>query len=167
MCGHPKGFSTKIGYFGGGTGVQALVSSLAKVGIVTTASFMPSIGVPATVTKGGYGLLATSWGPDWAAPYSFLDPLLDSRAITATGNSNLGLVRDDSVQGFVDAALEASTAATRDYNWQRLESYSLTQAYLVPLTIGRSEILRSSRLTNVYVSDSLTQFSIASMGVKP
>ncbi len=167
-CGHPKGFTTKLGYLAGSSnGAQALAESLAKVGIIVTPAVLLDIGVPAKVTSGGYGLLVTNWGPDWDSPYSFLDPLVDSRAITATGNTNLGLVRNPIVDTDIDAALEASNPAAREANWQDLESYLLTQAYLVPLTVGRAEILRSSRLTNVYVSESLTQYNVASLGVVP
>ncbi len=167
-CGHPRGFTTKIGYLAGSSGgVDALAASLAKVGIVATPSVLFDIGVPASVVRGGYGLLVTNWGPDWPSPYSYFDPLVASSTITATGNSNLGLVRDRVVDGDITAALEASTPAARQASWQELESYLLEQSYLVPLTVGRAEILRSARLTNVYVSDWLTQYDMASLGLVP
>jgi peptide/nickel transport system substrate-binding protein len=167
-CGHPRGFTTKLGYFeASSSGAQALSDSLAAVGIKATPAAPDDIGSPATLNREGYGLLVTNWGPDWPAPYAFFEPLVASRAITQSGNSNVGQVRDATVDGYIDAGLNAQSQTARDAAWLELESYLLKQAYIVPLTISRTEVLRSSRLSNVYVNQYLTQYDIASLGVVP
>jgi peptide/nickel transport system substrate-binding protein len=168
LCGHPKGFTTKLGYFEStGGGAQALSDSLAEVGIIATPSALTDIGTPETLNRQHYGLLVTNWGPDWPAPYAFFEPLVGSRAITAHGNSNLGQIRDSNVDDDIAAGLDATTPQARATAWLGLESYLLKQAFIVPLTVSRTAVLRSSRLTNVYVSQYLTQYNLASLGVVP
>jgi peptide/nickel transport system substrate-binding protein len=167
-CGHPKGFTTKLGYFeASGSGAQALSDSLAQVGIKATPSAPADIGSPAALNHSGYGLIVTNWGPDWPAPYAFFEPLVASQAITSSGNSNVGQIRNPTVDGFIDAGLNAQSPTAREAAWLGLESYLLKQAYIVPLTVSRTRVQRSSRLSNVYVNQYLTQYDLASLGVKP
>jgi peptide/nickel transport system substrate-binding protein len=163
-CGRPAGFTTKIAYFSvfSNAGVEAIVASLARVGITAT-----PVATLAPDPADGFGLVLDAAGPDWPSAYGFFAPLVDDRDTRAQDGTDLGATRDRDVQADLDAGLTASTEKARRAAWLRLDRTVQERGYLIPLIVDRYATVHSSRLTNVYISEYLGDLDVTGLGVAP
>ncbi|GAA1237677.1 ABC transporter substrate-binding protein [Kitasatospora nipponensis] len=159
-CGQPNGFKTTIiarseraTEIAAATAIQ---NSLAKVGITLDIQQFPQgkyfsdyAGVPDYINKNNVGMMMMQWGADWPTGYGFLQQIVDSRAIKASGNSNLAQLSDPAIDKLIDdAAINPDTAA-REKDYAQIDAQTMADAAYVPLTDFKVFLYRSSSATNL------------------
>ena len=96
----------------------AIINSLKKVGINATLKQYPAgkyftdyAGVPKFTEKQNIGLMMMQWGADWPSGYGFLQQILNSKAISQSGNTALSQYTNKKVDGLLAQAIaEPDTA---------------------------------------------------------
>ena len=107
-CGQPNGFTVGATYRSDrrprSAAIQALQASLARVGIKLQLHGYPSgsyystfAGAPNYVHQHNLGILLGGWSPDWPDGYGMMDELVAGNTIVATGNTNIGELKDPKV----------------------------------------------------------------------
>jgi len=175
-CGQPNGFSTTMATFSklrGPAVATAMQQSLSRVGIKvnidprsSSTYYSNDIGTPANVKSKGYGLADAAWGPDWPAPYGYVESIVDGRAIKQQGNSNYSELNDPKVNADIDQGLAATDPAQSLAAFSRIDPDVMADANIVPLTYAYYLNVFSPRLKNVYENQALSQFDVATMGVQ-
>ncbi|WP_431960730.1 ABC transporter substrate-binding protein [Actinacidiphila sp. bgisy160] len=176
-CGQPKGFKTTIAVRNNKpieiATAESLQESLKKVGITTEldefdgAQTAGIIGAPKTVKSKGYGIIIMGWGADFPSGQGFLQPLVDSRFILESGNNNFAEIKDKSIDGLFDQALQQTDPNAAAELYKQINQKVSEGAYYLPFTFEKNIIWRSSRLTNVYTADAYNgRYDYASLGVK-
>ncbi|MDX3073111.1 ABC transporter substrate-binding protein [Streptomyces sp. NPDC088354] len=176
-CGQPNGFKTTIAVRNNKpieiATAESLQESLKKVGITTEldefdgAQTSGIIGAPKTVKSKGYGIIIMGWGADFPSGQGFLQPLVDSRFILESGNNNFAEIKDKSIDGLFDQALQAPDANAAGELYKQINQKVSEGAYYLPFTFEKNIIWRSSRLTNVYTADTYNgRYDYASLGVQ-
>ncbi|MGF7236531.1 MAG: ABC transporter substrate-binding protein, partial [Frankia sp.] len=174
-CGKPNGFSTVMATSSKGKGPKdavAVQQALAKVGIKVTIDLRSSstyysndIGTPSNVKAKGYGLADAGWGPDWPAPYGFVESIVDGRAIKSSGNSNYSELNDPRVNGAIDAGLAADGTAASVAAISKLDDYVMQDANIVPFVYDNALNIFSKHLTNVYITKAQGMIDFVNLGV--
>jgi peptide/nickel transport system substrate-binding protein len=177
-CGKPGGFEANMSYRADRPKEKALAEamqqSLDKVGIKLTLKGYPQgdyfklyAGKPDFVKQEKLGLLATGWQADWVDGFGFLQQIVDSRVIRASGgNNNLG-VRVPEVDALLDQALLETDTARRNDIWGQIDKKVLDEALALPGVWATVLLYRPSRLTNVYVNEGLGgYYDYVNVGVK-
>jgi peptide/nickel transport system substrate-binding protein len=175
-CGQPNGFSTNYSYRAErpkekATG-EAMQQSLAKVGIKLNLKPYPQgdyyklyAGKPGYAKSNNLGLMANGWGADWPDGFGFLQQIVDSRVIRATGgNSNLS-VKDPQVDKMLDTALATTDAAARNQIWGQIDAKVMDDAYDLPGVWASVMLYRPSNLTNVFVNNGFGAYDYVQLGV--
>ncbi len=176
-CGQPNGFKTTIAVRNNKpieiATAESLQESLKKVGITTEldefdgAQTSGIIGAPKTVKSKGYGIIIMGWGADFPSGQGFLQPLVDSRFILESGNNNFAEIKDKSIDGLFDQALQQTDANAAAEVYKQINQKVSEGAYYLPFTFEKNIIWRSSRLTNVYTADAYNgRYDYASLGVQ-
>ena len=156
QCGQPNGFSTNISYRAERPKEQAtaesLQQSLARVGIKLTVKPYPLsdyltlyAGNPSYAKSNNLGLMVYGWGADWPDGFGFLSQLVDSRAIRASGNTNLG-VKDPQVDQMLDQAVLTTVVTARNKLWADIDRKVMDDAYIVPGVWAKSLLYRAERI---------------------
>lgn len=174
-CGKPNGFSTVMAYQNKGKGPKdalAVQQALARVGIKVSLDgrnsstyYSNDIGTPSNVKAKDYGLADAGWGPDYPAPYGFVESIVDGRAIKQSGNSNYSELNDPRVNGAIDASLAADGQQASVAAISKVDDYVMQDANIVPFVYDKALNIFSKRLTNVYILQGYGQFDFASLGV--
>jgi len=175
-CGHPDGFSVKIAVRNNKAKevktAEALQASLAAVNIKTEifqydgSKASQTVGSPTLVHQNDWGLIIQGWGSDWAANYGFLQPLVDGRTITPSGNNNFSEVNDPAINSLFD-----QMAATTDQNQstefaKQINHKIMEQALYLPEVYDKGFNYRNPRLTNVEIAPSLGFLCFSCLGIK-
>ncbi len=173
-CGQPGGFATTMAVADVPMSVavaEEVVTELAQVGITVTLApldpasyYTTGIGTPGAA--GAYGIVLATTTADLPTPASFLQPLVDGRAITeVAGNANYALLDDPGVNGLVDAAVAAPDAAAAQEAWRQVAQAALATAAYVPLAESRVQLLAGQRLRNGVVMQPYGGYDVATAGV--
>ena len=156
----------------GAQSAEALQQALAAVGIQATLDvsdaslyFRSTIGSPDNVHKKGYGIMTAGWGPDWPAPYGFLQVLVDGRTIQASGNNNFSELNDSEINSLIDKAKAEPDAKQSAEIWSQINAKVMDTAALLPFVYDKALNYRNPRLTNVYVYKYFGEWDFASLGV--
>ncbi len=124
QCGKADGFATNMSYRAERPKEKALAESLqqslAKVGIKLTLKPFPQgdyfklyAGKPDYAKNNSLGLMANGWGADWPDGFGFLQQIVDSRVIRASGGNTNLTVKIPEVDSLLDKALETSCTGRR------------------------------------------------------
>ncbi|MEU8485570.1 ABC transporter substrate-binding protein [Streptomyces sp. NPDC048641] len=138
------------------SGAQALIESLKKVGINASLKQFPSgkyftdyAGVPKFNQKNNVGIMMMQWGADWPSGYGFLQQILNSKAVGASGNTALSELDDKKVDSLLAEAIGAPDEATRNKLYAQIDKQAMEDAALVPLTYFKVLLYRSPYATNL------------------
>ncbi|WP_240654256.1 ABC transporter substrate-binding protein [Streptomyces sp. AcE210] len=138
------------------SGAQALIESLKKVGINASLKQYPSgkyftdyAGVPKFNQKNNVGIMMMQWGADWPSGYGFLQQILNSKAVGASGNTALSELDDKKVDSMLAEAIGAPDEATRNKLYAQIDKQAMEDAALVPLTYFKVLLYRSPYATNL------------------
>ncbi|WP_225837899.1 ABC transporter substrate-binding protein [Streptomyces sp. NK08204] len=134
----------------------AIINSLKKVGINASLKQYPSgkyftdyAGVPKFTEKQNIGLMMMQWGADWPSGYGFLQQILNGKAISQSGNTNLSQYDNKKVNGLLDSAIATEDPAKRNELYGQIDKQTMDDAVLVPLTYFKVLLYRSPYATNV------------------
>jgi peptide/nickel transport system substrate-binding protein len=134
----------------------AIIASLKKVGINASLKQYPSgkyftdyAGVPKFNQKNNVGIMMMQWGADWPSGYGFLQQILNSKAIGASGNTNLSEFTNKAVDAKLAQAIAAPDEATRNKLYAEIDKQTMDEAVLVPLTYFKVLLYRSPYATNL------------------
>jgi peptide/nickel transport system substrate-binding protein len=174
-CGQPNGFTTNYAYRAERpkekAAGEAFQQALAKIGIKVTLKPYPQgdyyklyAGKPDYAKANNLGLMAHGWGADWPDGFGFLQQIVDSRAIRATGgNTNLG-VKDPKVDALLDKALQTTDTGQRNQIWGQIDAQTMSDAYIVPGVWASVLLYRPPTMTNVFVNNGFGGYDFASLG---
>lgn len=177
QCGQPGGFAATMSYRSGRPKEKALAESmqqsLAAVGIKLTLKPFPDgdyfklyAGKPGYAKQNNLGLIANGWGADWPDGFGFLQQIVDSRTIRASGgNTNLG-VRIPEVDRMVDEVLRTTDAKAREAIWTRVDKRVMEEAVILPGVWARGLLYRPPTLRNAFVTDYFQMYDYIALGVK-
>jgi peptide/nickel transport system substrate-binding protein len=175
QCGQPNGFSTSISYRAERpkekATAESLQQSLAKAGINLTIKPYPLgdyfklyAGKPDFAKANGLGMMITGWGADWPDGYGFLDQIVDSRVIRASGgNTNLG-VKDPAVDAMIDKALQTTDTAAREQIWVDIDKKVMSDAFILPGIWSKGLLYRPPNLTNAFVTNGFQMYDYLALG---
>lgn len=177
QCGQPSGFATNFAYRAERPKEKAtaegLQQSLAKVGIKVTLKPFPKkdyfslyAGKPSYAKNNKLGLLTNGWGADWPDGFGFLQQIVDSRVIRATGGASNISVAIPEVDKLLDAALLETDTAKRTKLWAGIDRRVMQDAVILPGVWARGLLFRPKGLSNVFISDGFQMYDYVSMGVK-
>ncbi|MGW6355188.1 ABC transporter substrate-binding protein [Streptomyces sp. NPDC055092] len=134
----------------------AIIASLKKVGINASLKQYPSgkyftdyAGVPKFNQKNNVGIMMMQWGADWPSGYGFLQQILNSKAIGASGNTNLSEFTNKAVDAKLAQAIAAPDEATRNKLYGEIDKQTMDEAVMVPLTYFKVLLYRSPYATNL------------------
>jgi peptide/nickel transport system substrate-binding protein len=177
-CGKADGFETNISYRAERpkekATAESLQQSLAKVGIKATLKPFPQgdyfklyAGKPDYAKQNNLGLMVNGWGADWPDGFGFLQQIVDSRVIRASGgNTNLSVKIKD-VDDLLDKALSTTDTSKREEIWAQIDERVMKDAVVLPGVWAKTLLYRPTTLTNVYVSDGLGgYYDYSALGVK-
>lgn len=176
-CGKPGGFHTiitaraerpkEVG------AALALQQGLAKIGVTTEIKKFPQkdyltlySGNPAYVKRNGLGIIMYGWGADWPDGFGYLAQIVDSRAIHAAGNANLGVV-DPKVDALIDKAVQTADPNARNQIWGQIDKQVMDDAFYIPFLDAKGLLYRPPTLKNVWVNPAFNgQYDYLSLGAK-
>jgi peptide/nickel transport system substrate-binding protein len=175
-CGMPSGFTTSIAYrsdrpkeTAAATAIQA---SLALAGIKVTLKGFPSgsyytdfAGSPAYMSSHKIGIAMGGWGADWPNGYGFLDELTNGNSIAPTGNTNISLLNDPTINNLFAKSSTLSGDA-RTAIWTQVDKATMADAAILPLIYAKALLYRPPALTNVYWQAYYGMYNYAVLGVK-
>ncbi|MBP2051923.1 peptide/nickel transport system substrate-binding protein [Streptomyces griseochromogenes] len=134
----------------------AIINSLKKVGINATLKQYPQgkyftdyAGVPKFTEKQNIGLIMMQWGADWPSGYGFLQQILNGKAISQSGNTNLSQYDNKKVNDLLGQAIGTEDVAKRNELYAQIDKQTMDDAVLVPLTYFKVLLYRSPYATNV------------------
>ncbi|KOV61684.1 ABC transporter substrate-binding protein [Streptomyces sp. MMG1121] len=134
----------------------AIISSLKKVGINATLKQYPQgkyftdyAGVPKFTEQQNIGLMMMQWGADWPSGYGFLQQILNGKAISQSGNTNLSQYDNSKVNDLLGQAIAEPDTAKRNALYAQIDQQTMNDAVLVPLTYFKVLLYRSPYATNV------------------
>ncbi|PZS34469.1 MAG: ABC transporter substrate-binding protein [Pseudonocardiales bacterium] len=177
QCGKPTGFSTNVSYRierpKEKATAEALQASLSKIGVKLTIKGFPKgdyaalyAGKPDYAKSHQLGLKVYGWGADWPDGFGFLDQIVDSRVIRATGgNTNFG-IKVPAADQLLDKALQTTDKPAREKIWGQIDEVVMTNAAAMPGVWAKGLLYRPPTLTNVFVNDGFGMYDYTVMGKK-
>jgi peptide/nickel transport system substrate-binding protein len=176
-CGQPNGFSTGITYRSDRpkevAAAQALQASLAQVGIKASLHGFPTgtydanfAGVPKYEAQHDIGISFYGWAADWPDGYGFFYYIVDGKAISPAGNTNLSQLNDPKVNSLLDKMAATNNAATRNSFTSQIDMQVMKDAAVLPGVYAKSLLYRNPALTNVYVQSYYGMYNYAVLGLK-
>ena len=176
-CGQPNGFSTGITYRSDRpkevAAAEALQASLAQAGIKTSLHGFPTstydgnfAGVPKYEAQHNLGISFYGWAPDWPDGYGFFFYIVDGKAISPAGNTNLAQLNDPVVNDLLTKMTTTNDAATRNSYTGQIDQQVMKDAAILPGVYAKSLLYRTPTLTNVYVQPYYGMYNYAVLGVK-
>ncbi|MET7457721.1 ABC transporter substrate-binding protein [Streptomyces sp. NPDC005574] len=134
----------------------AIINSLKKVGINASLKQYPSgkyftdyAGVPKFTEKQNIGLIMMQWGADWPSGYGFQQQILNGKAISQSGNTNLSQYDNKDVNALLEKAIGTQDKAERDSLYTQIDKKTMDDAVLVPLTYFKVLLYRPTTYTNL------------------
>jgi peptide/nickel transport system substrate-binding protein len=176
-CGQPNGFTTGITYRSDRpkevAAAQGLQASLALAGIHTTLHGYPTAtydgnfaGVPKYAAQHGLGISFYGWEADWPDGWGFFYYIVDGKAISPAGNTNLAQLNDPVVNDLLAKMAATNDDATRNSYTSQIDMQVMRVAAILPGVYARSLLYRGTSLTNVYVQAYYGMYNYATLGVK-
>ncbi len=176
-CGQPDGFATNISYRAERpkekATAESLQQSLSKVGIKLTIKPYPQgdyfklyAGKPAFAKDNKLGLVINGWGADWPDGFGFLQQIVDSRVIRATGGASNISVNVPEVDKALDKALTITDTAEREKAWPEIDKMVMEDADILPGIWAKGLLYRPKTLHNVFISNGFQMYDYLSLGVK-
>ncbi|WNM30403.1 ABC transporter substrate-binding protein [Streptomyces sp. Li-HN-5-11] len=153
-------------------GATAIISSLKKVGINASLKSYPQgkyftdyAGVPKFTEQQNIGIMMMQWGADWPSGYGFLQQILNSKAISQSGNTNLSQYDNPRVDGMLGQAIAEPDVAKRNALYAQIDQQAMSDAVLVPLTYFKILLYRSPYATNVVSTSAFSgQYDYLNLG---
>jgi len=105
--------------------------------------------VPSFTDKQNIGLMMMQWGADWPSGYGFLQQILNGKAISQSGNTNLSQYDNKKVNDLLAQAIAEPDTAKRNALYAQIDKQAMDDAALVPLTYFKVLLYRSPYATNV------------------
>jgi peptide/nickel transport system substrate-binding protein len=176
-CGKPNGFETNLSYRAERpkekATAESMQQSLAKVGIKLTLKPYPQgdyfklyAGKPDYAKSNGLGLMMNGWGADWPDGFGFLQQIVDSRVIRASGGNTNLTVKLPAVDALLDQALAATDSKAREAIWPQIDKTVMENALVLPGVWAKVLLYRPDTITNVFVNDGLGgYYDVTAMGV--
>jgi peptide/nickel transport system substrate-binding protein len=174
-CGKPEGFTTTIAVRGNKAkevnSAVALQTALKAINVTVNVEqydgkLLASVaGSPDTVHTKGYGLLVAGWGADFPNGAGYMQPLMDGRFITKTGNSNYPETNDTEVNGWFDQAAAEKDPAKAAELYKKINHKVVDDAVWLPIVADKALNYRNPRLTNVFITDALGEVDFQALGV--
>ncbi len=160
-CGKPSGFSANMIFRSDRPKEQAVAQavqqSLAKVGINLTLKGMPSggytgsnAGSPDFMKKNNVAIATYGWAADWPTGYGYLEPLTDGAAIVPSGNSNVEMLNDPTINNLWKQVVTVADANQRNAIYNQIDQKVLQEAAIMPNVYAKSLLYRNPKVTNVF-----------------
>jgi peptide/nickel transport system substrate-binding protein len=111
--------------------------------------FTDYAGVPKFTEKQKIGVMMMQWGADWPTGYGFLNQILNGKAISDSGNTNLSQFDDPAVNKLLDETIKNPDESARNAAYAEIDKKTMDQAVIVPLTYFKVLLYRSPHATNV------------------
>lgn len=134
----------------------AIIASLKKVGINANLKQFPSgkyftdyAGVPKFTQQQNIGLMMMQWGADWPSGYGFLQQILNGKAISQSGNTNLSQYNDKDVNALLEKAIATQDTTERNSLYTQIDKKTMDDAVIVPLAYFKVLLARPQNATNV------------------
>ncbi|MEU6386328.1 ABC transporter substrate-binding protein [Streptomyces bauhiniae] len=134
----------------------AIINSLKKVGINATLKQYPSgkyftdyAGVPKFTEKQNIGLEMMQWGADWPSGYGFLQQILNGKAISQSGNTNLSQYDNKDVNTLLGKSIATQSESERNALYAQIDQKTMDDAVIVPLTYFKVLLARPANYTNL------------------
>ncbi|MDN3262075.1 ABC transporter substrate-binding protein [Streptomyces sp. CSDS2] len=151
----------------------AIINSLKKVGINASLKQYPSgkyftdyAGVPKFIQKQNIGLMMMQWGADWPSGYGFLQQILNGKAISQSGNTNLSLYDSKEVNDLLGKAIGTQDTGERNSLYSQIDKKTMDDAVLVPLTYFKVLLGRPQNYTNLVSTAAFSgQYDYLNIGV--
>ncbi|WP_443058203.1 ABC transporter substrate-binding protein [Streptomyces sp. NBC_00820] len=151
----------------------AIINSLKAVGITASLKQYPSgkyftdyAGVPKFATKQNIGLEMMQWGADWPSGYGFLQQILNGKAISQSGNTNLSQYDNKDVNDLLGKAIGTEDNAARNSLYTQIDKKTMDDAVLVPLTYFKVLLARPQSYTNLVSTAAFSgQYDYLNIGV--
>jgi peptide/nickel transport system substrate-binding protein len=151
----------------------AIINSLKKVGINATMKQYPQgkyftdyAGVPKFTEKQNIGLIMMQWGADWPSGYGFLQQILNGKAISQSGNTNLSQYDNSKVNDLLGQAIGTDDVSKRNELYAQIDKQTMDDAVLVPLTYFKVLLGRPTNYTNLVSTAAFSgQYDYLNIGV--
>ncbi|WP_436954955.1 ABC transporter substrate-binding protein [Streptomyces sp. SudanB182_2057] len=151
----------------------AIINSLKKVGINASLKQYPSgkyltdyAGVPNFIKKQNVGLIMMQWGADWPSGYGFLQQILNGKAISQSGNTNLSLYDSKEVNDLLSKAIGTQDTGERNSLYTQIDKKTMDDSVLVPLTYFKVLLGRPQNYTNLVSTAAFSgQYDYLNIGV--
>src|SRR6266498_2101684 len=176
-CGQANGFETNMSYRAerpkGKALAESLQQSLGKVGIKLTLKPFPQgdyfklyAGKPDYAKNNKLGLMSNGWGADWPDGFGFLQQIVDSRVIRASGGNTNLTVKIKDVDDLLDKALQTTDTPAREKVWGQIDKRVMEDAVVLPGVWAKVLLFRSPNLVNVFITDAYGMYEYLAFGVK-
>ncbi|MEU7087811.1 ABC transporter substrate-binding protein [Streptomyces achromogenes] len=151
----------------------AIINSLKKIGINASLKQYPSgkyftdyAGVPKFDEKQNVGLMMMQWGADWPSGYGFLQQILNGKAISQSGNTNLSQYDSKEVNDLLGKAIATQDTGERNSLYTQIDKKTMDDAVLVPLTYFKVLLGRPQNYTNLVSTAAFSgQYDYLNIGV--
>ncbi|MEU3410854.1 ABC transporter substrate-binding protein [Streptomyces sp. NPDC006658] len=151
----------------------AIINSLKKVGINASLKQYPSgkyftdyAGVPKFTQKQNIGLMMMQWGADWPSGYGFLQQILNGKAISQSGSTNLSQYDNKDVNELLGKAIATQDTGERNSLYTQIDKKTMDDAVLVPLTYFKVLLGRPQNYTNLVSTAAFSgQYDYLNIGV--
>ena len=122
-------------------------------------------GSPSTAAAARIGMSMVTWGADFPTGYGYMEGILTSAGIHASGgSSNSSFWNDTAFDGQLLKALSATTPAASDADYAAADQYAMRQAVIVPLTNDAALLYRPIGDTNVTVALAYGMYDYSMLG---
>ena len=176
-CGQPNGFSTGITYRSDRpkevATAQALQASLGQVGIKLSLHGYPTAtydgnfaGVPKYAAQHQLGISLYGWAADWPDGWGFFYYIVDGKAISPAGNTNLSQLNDPVVNDLITKMAATNDDATRNSYTSQIDMQVMKDAGILPEVYAKSLLYRNPQLTNVFVQSYYGMYNYSTLGLK-
>ncbi|GGU44480.1 peptide ABC transporter substrate-binding protein [Streptomyces albospinus] len=152
----------------------SVIGSLKKIGInakiqsyPTSKYFSDYAGVPAFNKSNNVGLIMMQWGADFPTGYGYLQQILNGKAISQSGNSNLSELDDPEINNLLNSAIANTDKGAREKAYADIDKKAMEQAAIVPLTYFKVLMYRSPKATNLVSTSAFSgEYDYLNIGVK-
>ncbi|MFG2136133.1 ABC transporter substrate-binding protein [Streptomyces sp. NPDC048650] len=152
----------------------SVIESLKKIGVTakiqsypTSKYFSDYAGVPKFNKKNNVGLIMMQWGSDFPTGYGYLQQILNGKAISQSGNTNLSELDDPGINKLLNSAIANTDKAAREKAYAEIDKKTMEQAVIVPLTYFKVLMYRSPKATNMVSTSAFSgEYDYLNIGVK-
>ncbi|MFG2718215.1 ABC transporter substrate-binding protein [Streptomyces sp. NPDC048416] len=149
----------------------AIIASLKKVGINASLKTYPSgkyftdyAGVPKFTEDNNVGLMMMQWGADWPSGYGFLQQILNGKAISQSGNTNLSQYDNSDVNDLLGKAIATEDTNERNALYTQVDKKAMDDASIVPLAYFKVLLARPKATNLVSTSAFSGQYDYLNIG---